>query len=212
MSRVSKNFKYDLNHPCPIFIVPEALPGEYFEMITDKAAPNILPYYAISNYGRIWHVYENHFMSTSWDGPGYRIAVLRHKDGRAHTLRVHRLLMLTFRYFEGCEDMDVNHIDGCKTRNYIDFPGIPNPDNLEWTTHQENMIHAHKTGLKRAKFGEEHHNSKLTIEIVNKICELISNKNLTCRQIAEITGTQIHDIENIRYHKTWRHISKDYNF
>ena len=78
MSKVSKVFKRDPNVTPILYCVPEILPGEEFKLITDQAAPNILPYYAISNFGRIWNIYENHFMRTSWDGPGYRIAVLRH--------------------------------------------------------------------------------------------------------------------------------------
>jgi hypothetical protein len=210
MSKVSKQPKYDIDHPLAVYFVPECLPGENFEMITDVAAPGVLPYYAISNYGRIWHIYDNHFMSTSWDGPGYRIAVLRLRNGRAHTFRVHRLLMMTHRYFEGCENMVINHIDGCKTRNYIDFPGISNPDNLEWCDMSYNMKEAHRIGLKKAKFGTDHPRAIMDEEVVKHVCELIVAGTYTPKQISEITGVSIANYENIKYKKTWKHISKDY--
>ena len=43
---------------------------------------------------------------------------------------VHRLVMLTFKYKPGCEDLVVVHKDGNKKNNHM--------DNLEWSTHQEN--------------------------------------------------------------------------
>lgn len=217
MSRYSKTNKYDLSHPVPIFIIPEMLPGEYFEMITTEAAENVLPYYAISNYGRIWHIYANHFMSTSWDGPGYRIAVLRTTNG-AQTFRVHRLVMLTHRYPEYIqykelhpgENIVVNHIDGTKTRNYIDFPGIQNPDNLEWNTSSENEIHAYANNLK--PLGEDSPNSKLTNERVEEICKQIDLGNLTSQQISDINNVSLATIENIRFGRSWKHISCKYHF
>lgn len=212
MSKVSKTQKYDINHPPAIYFVPEALPGERFEMITDVAAPGVLPYYAISTYGRIWHIYANHFMSTSWDGPGYRIAVLRMRDGRAHTFRVHRLLMMTHRYIEGCENLVINHIDGCKTRNYIDFPGLQNPDNLEWCNMSYNIKEAHRIGLKKAKFGSDHPNSILNEEIVNKICKMLQDGNLKQTEIADILGIPVNLVWNIKRRLTWKHISCNYNF
>ena len=217
MSRYSKENKYDLTHPTPIFIIPELLPGENFKMITTQAAENILPYYAISNYGRIWHVYANHFMSTSWDGPGYRIAVLRTIKG-AKTFRVHKLVMLTHRYQEYIEckeahpdeNIVVNHINGIKTRNYIDFPGVP--DNLEWTTSSNNEKHAYETGLKQNPLGEDSPNSKLTNEQVIEICNQIEFGNLTSQQIADINNITLATVENIRFGRCWRHISCNYHF
>lgn len=217
MARYSKTNKYDLNHPTPIFIIPEMLPGENFKMITDQAAKDILPYYSISNYGRIWHIYANHFMSTSWDGPGYRIAVLRTKNG-AKTFRVHRLLMLTHRYREYIEyqklhpgeNIVANHIDGIKTRNYIDFPNFP--DNLEWNTSSENEKHAYDNGLKPIPLGEESPNSKLTNERVIEICKQIELGNLTSQQIADINNVSLATIENIRFGRSWKQISFNYHF
>jgi hypothetical protein len=211
MGKISKEFKYDLEHQSPVFVVPEWLPGERFEMITDQAAPGILPYYAISTFGRIWHVYMNRFMSTSWDGPGYRIAVLRFKDGMAHTCRVHRLMMLTFRYFPGCEDMMVNHINGRKTANWIDYPGIANPDNLEWCDGSYNQKEAIRLGLKHPHTGKIEESSKLTEEQVRSVCECLQEGNLTLKQISEVTGVNLGQVQNIKY-KTWRSITCEYNF
>ena len=74
MSRYSENHKYDNIH-VGIYFIPEMLPNEIFLPITSVAAEDVLPYYSISNYGRIWHIFEKKFMSTAWDGGGYRMAV-----------------------------------------------------------------------------------------------------------------------------------------
>ena len=215
MSKVSKVFKRDPNVTPILYCVPEILPGEEFKLITDQAAPNILPYYAISNFGRIWNIYENHFMRTSWDGPGYRIAVLRHKDGMAHTLRVHRLVMLTHRYIPGCEDLWVNHINGNKQQNYINCYN-PNTgiveDNLEWCTPSENEIHAFQTGLKRYTPKGQSMYNKYTEEQAHEVCRLLEIGNLSHSEIGEVTGTNKGFVENIKYGRNWKDVASNYNF
>lgn len=212
--------KIDINGPLPpIAIIPEVLPGEYFALLQPEVIDqDLLPYYMISNYGRIWHKFANHFMSTSWDGPGYRIAVLALKTGKSRTFRVHRLLMLTFRYYTGCENMMINHKDGVKTHNYIDFPGQQDPDNLEWCDGSYNEKEAFRLGLKHAKYGEDHPLSTITSEQVRQICSLLQDRHfgkniLTDKQIRESVGGVSEDqIRSIKQRKCWQKDSKDYIF
>ena len=59
---------------------------------------------------------------------------------------VHRLVMLTFKPIEGCQDLVVNHKDLDKKNNHI--------DNLEWASHYENSEHYQRHSM-RARITEE---------------------------------------------------------
>ena len=199
-------FKYDLNHPCPVFFVPY-LPGEEFVMIPDHAA-DVLPYYAISNYGRVWHVYENKFMAPSVDGRGYEVVVLVNKMGFPKNFRVHRLVMLTFRYDEYLKMFEANplsrivvcHIDDNKRRNFIDCPMAP--DNLKWGTQSQNMLDAHATGVKKP--------SSLSTQKVHRICRMIKDGKSNREIINLMPDISESIIDLIRNKKTWTHISYQY--
>jgi YesN/AraC family two-component response regulator len=94
-------------------------------------------------------------------------------DGKLATYKVHRLVAEFFIENENNKPQ-VNHINGIKEDN--------NANNLEWCTNQENVQHAYDNNLIDVVKGEKHHNSKLTIDIVNKMKELretgLSFKNI----------------------------------
>lgn len=115
-------------------------------------------------------------LSARPDMRGYMTVSLS-KDGKTKNCRVHRLMMLTFCFADGCELLDVNHIDGDKKNNSL--------SNLEWATRSENISHSfHVLNRKRTmvgKFGSLHHNSKpvvgynkLTMEKVHEFDSLAS--------------------------------------
>lgn len=122
---------------------------EFWATISDQSIPNIIPNrYWISTFGRIWNMNRNKFSSYSMHMKGYYQIALQTKDPKIRiTRKIHRILMTTFCYFPGCEQYEVNHIDGCKTNNMI--------TNLEWCTHSENTIHAINMGLKKV-FGHDY--------------------------------------------------------
>lgn len=90
---------------------------------------------------------------------GYKHVVLTSPCGKRSSLSVHRLVARTYLKCGGnIEDMQVNHIDGDKLNNSV--------DNLEWCTQEENLQHAHRTGLIKIR--------KISPEDVVKIKELIA--------------------------------------
>ena len=77
------------------------------------------------------------------------------RKGGCKCVKIHKLVAKAF--IPNPENKpQVNHIDGNKLNN--------NVENLEWCTNQENVIHAYKTGLAKARKGADNPNSKLTKE------------------------------------------------
>lgn len=77
---------------------------------------------------------------------GY-LCVYLNKDGKKRSKMVHRLIMETYNWIEGCDKLQVNHKDGIKTNNSL--------DNLEWCTASQNIKHAFDTSLKVSLGGKD---------------------------------------------------------
>lgn len=108
--------------------------------------------YQVSNLGRIkslkfWsNVHKKYYeketiLKNKINKHGYEFVGL-HKHNKTKNFSVHRLVAEAFidnpKMYK-----EVNHIDGNKLNN--------NVENLEFTTRSENMLHAYKLGLKKAK-------------------------------------------------------------
>ena len=71
---------------------------------------------------------------------GYKQVTLYDDNGKPKTMRVHKLVALAF--IENKDNLpQINHKDGNKQNNCV--------DNLEWCTHQENVLHAFHNGLNK---------------------------------------------------------------
>lgn len=123
--------------------------------------------YQVSNYGRI-KSFPRQGASTEikirkpiLTNQGYlRIAL--NKNGQRKDFPIHRLVAQAF--IPNPENKsEVNHKFGMKFDSYY--------ENLEWTTPEENMKHAFKTGLVLRKSGVNHATAKLTNEQIKYIRE-----------------------------------------
>lgn len=128
-------------------------------------------------------------------GTEYQIINLSKLDGKKRTFRVHRLVMMAFRPVENMDELEVNHLDGNKKNNKL--------ENLEWCTASENQKHAFKTGLQKARKGEDSNFAKLSKEDVDKVFELRA-QGLLQREIADIVGCTHSNISAILRGKSWK--------
>lgn len=96
-----------------------------------RAIPGF-PEYLISESGEIWSTKTNKYLKQSTNKDGYKQISLR-GGGKSHTYRVHRLTALA--HMDNPDGLsDINHKDFNKTNNNI--------SNLEWCSHDDNMLHA----------------------------------------------------------------------
>lgn len=166
------------------------------------ALPDIASYYFISSHGRVYSEYSKRILATSITETGYVTVNLSMKDHRRVTKRLNRLVMIVFCYFVGCEEYEVNHIDGNKLNNYL--------YNLEWVTSKENNDHAILTGLKWNTFiGEINPHAKITEADVYRIYELLISNQYTDIQIAEMLSVTPTIVRLIANGETWRHLFTD---
>lgn len=96
------------------------------------------PWYLVHRDGFLVNTDTGHILTGTRKKTGYVEVCLRDENGGPHYQLLHRIVAKAF-----CERPDgsdeVNHINGDKTDNRA--------DNLEWVTREENLRHAHDTGL-----------------------------------------------------------------
>ena len=166
--------------------------------------------YLVSNYGRIYDKLSQSFLEfiypeyVSRHGKQYKLSkprptvYIKINNVEKH-FHVGRVILLAFNPIENFECMEVDHLDGNPNNNII--------TNLEWVTHEENMRRAKIHNL--FPYGENHHNSKYSDELIHKICIDICNKipRKEIKDMYKINGQLIDDIRSGRSH---RHISSMY--
>jgi len=109
--------------------------------------------YDVSNFGRVRSRKRKLpiILSACPNQWGY-LQVALCQNGKVKCCRIHVLVLEAF-VCKRPSGKNANHKDGNKNNNF-DF-------NLEWVTHQENVIHSYKTELKHGLRGEKSGRSKL---------------------------------------------------
>ena len=136
--------------------------------------------YFATSMGRIFSAHKNRIIIPHTIWSGYLRIRLNGKN-----LLVHRLVLAAF---TGEFQPYANHKNGIKTDNRL--------ENLEWCTKSENTIHAYRTGLKRAKKGEETYNAIFTSREVQVIRGLY-RMGATQAEIGELFGVRQANISAI---------------
>lgn len=185
------------------YLSPVYIRGEFWVPITDQMVPGVKPYYMISDYGRVFSIARCEILTPILDpGTGYlRISLVINGVSRQRSL--HRLMMLAFRYFPGCENYQVNHIDGNKLN--------PSLSNLEWVTCQENIVHAIRTGLHPDCSGENNPFATITNDQADMIGRLLAEGKLSRKEIASTVGCTVSNINNIMSGNCRREVFEKYN-
>ena len=91
----------------------------------------------------------------------------------------------------------INHINGVKTDNRI--------ANLELVTHQENVAHRDRLGLRKAPKGMESHQSKMTDDDV-RLIRTLRKCGLGKDRIAKIIGINRSTVGNVIHRGAWKHV------
>lgn len=148
--------------------------------------------YRINRFGEIWSEVHSRFLTPKFRN-GYPIFEF-YVSGIRKRLYIHRILAELF-IPNPDNKAEVNHIDGNKTNNSL--------INLEWATHQENLQHAHRTGLiKNLPRGERSHFAKLTESQVREIKRSVRS----ARTLAQVYGIAHQNIQKIKNGQSWAHV------
>jgi hypothetical protein len=156
--------------------------------------------YDVNEYGLVTNTRSGRILKPEiiWDGYE-RVTLSQNKILKR--LRVHRLVADAFIPNPNNLPM-VNHKDGNKRNNHV--------SNLEWVDCQQNTRHAFDNNLRKS--GEDHYEARLTVEIVEKICELIQiglTRGRILKQIPQVSKSQFDDI---RRRRSWKRVSYRYSW
>lgn len=129
---------------------------------------------------------------------GYRrVHMSDARTGKKDRVYLHRLVAGAF-IENPLNKPCVNHKDGDKLNNSV--------DNLEWVTHQENVIHEYATGLCKGPTGESGGGHKLTEKQVLTIRNSHKENILTRKEMARMFDVSYRTILEICLRRTWRYI------
>jgi hypothetical protein len=149
--------------------------------------------YSIDIHGNIFSYKSKKFLTPCIGTSGYPSVLLYNK--KRSGFLIHRLV--AFHFLPNPSNLPfVNHIDGNKTNFSL--------DNLEWSSHSQNMSHAYKEGL-NPMVGENHHRATLTNSKAREIKSLLQNGH-SIAIISDMFKVSEQIIRRIKTGKTWRYL------
>ena len=158
--------------------------------------------YYISEDGKIYSTFLNDFLKPRHDKNEYlELGLSTGQSKQRKFWKVHQLVAKVYlgNPPEYMKDPTVDHING----NIFDN----NYRNLRW------MERGINSSIRRNKgVGEQNHEAKLTEEQVIEICEMLIQNKKSLKEIADLYGVEKSTISNIKRKKSWRHLTKCYNF
>ena len=151
--------------------------------------------YKVSNYGKV--IGKRGIVKQRINSDGYPTITVGKMENRT-SMRVHRIVATLF--IPNPNNLpEVNHLD-CDRQN-------SRADNLEWTTHQDNVTHSQKLGnYKGRQVGEKNIRSRLTEEDVIDIRLMFDNGLMTQKELSEAYNIGWSTVHNIVFRFTWTHI------
>ena len=174
-------------HPCTF----NPIPGSPYEIFAPVKGYEYR--YEISNMGRVFDKLNGWFCC-SFRNKGEKYLFCYEINDY-----IPRAMMKAFNYFSGCENMSIKFKDGIYFDNYL--------PNLEWSMEKFNPLYEENNG-------SNSYMSTVTEDEVRRACQLMQDTDLTYNEIAEIIGGNMTKplLSTIKMGKSWKHISKDYNF
>lgn len=169
----------------------------------NKGFPELKDRYYIDELGNLYTDYGEKKMTNSLHNKGYVGNSLIRQDGSNKLYLRHRLVLQTFKPIENYAEMQVNHIDGIKTHNYV--------ENLEWCTNQENRIHACKNGLAARLKGETNPFHKLTEQEVLEMIDDLQN-HIPYSVLVEKYNCSKSTVSAVKNKRNWSYLTKDIIF
>ena len=150
-----------------------------------KPIPKYEGLYYVSNYGRIKKHDGDYVMKQNFSGV-YLVLGLTGYDHKRKTLRVHRLVAMTFQPNDNHLSLEVNHKNGIKSDN--------RDSNLEWETHKSNSEKIYLSG---------NYSKKLTPEHIVEIKKILSSGEISQIEIAKKFNVSRSTISEINTGKKW---------
>lgn len=176
-----------------------------------RVVPGV-PYFAVSEEGQVFSLRMNKLCTISKQKSGYRTVAVGN-SGKTKTFYVHRLVALTFipipeDVIEATKNPEVNHKDGDKDNN--------RKGNLEWSTSQQNSIHALAMGLtnhRKVKAKSLSNNEEMVFSSYHETARHfgISEKRLKRHLDSDMAGKHTKDYWVFMYEdvKEWPEIEDD---